>query len=252
MCGGGVVLRSFITAANGRSPRVRGRPYTIRLIRYDTRSIPACAGEAHVQISTCKPETVDPRVCGGGSSASLKSAPWTGRSPRVRGRPRNRRPPGRPRRSIPACAGEAGARRPSALQKMVDPRVCGGGFHAETGRATACGRSPRVRGRLQTGPQSYWLPRSIPACAGEALLSGTDAPSARVDPRVCEGGALTSTLTSARRGRSPRVRGRRQKSASRNMPRRSIPACAGEAVVRLVSARVYEVDPRVCGGGSRA
>ena len=71
---------------------------------------------------------------------------------------------------------------------------------------------------------------------------------ARVYPRVCGGtrNAAESELES--RGLSPRVRGNPPASSQGQFPRRSIPACAGEPPIPLLSVVQYRVYPRVCGG----
>ena len=71
------------------------------------------------------------------------------------------------------------------------------------------GLSPRVRGKR--GPtitfQGWW--RSIPACAGEALLPQQVDAIDKVYPRVCGGSVRTAGDAESLRGLSPRVRGKR-------------------------------------------
>ena len=53
-------------------------------------------------------------------------------------------------------------------------------------------------------------------------------------------------------GRSPRVRGRRERDVFTRLDVGSIPACAGETAVLPVLTVYSEVDPRVCGGDAMA
>ena len=92
---------------------------------------------------------------------------------------------------------------------------------------------------------------SIPACAGEPRPNASNALTVPVYPRVCGGTADGITPAQVRQGLSPRVRGNPSQSADADAGDRSIPACAGEPLVRRnwrVNSRVY---PRVCGGTLR-
>ena len=108
------------------SPRVRGNRGRGETRRRAEPSIPACAGEPIASSPWDSCESVYPRVCGGtGRRIAQTAAPrvyprvcggtdfaqWTasvqkGLSPRVRGNRHHRVAAQRPRRSIPACAGE--------------------------------------------------------------------------------------------------------------------------------------------------
>ena len=74
--------------------------------------------------------------------------------------------------------------------------------------ALAQGLSPRVRGKR---PGRCWQSRqirSIPACAGEADVSSGYIAEQEVYPRVCGGSGYRGADGDARRGLSPRVRGK--------------------------------------------
>ena len=177
-----------------------------------------------------------------------------GLSPRVRG---NRSPssvgmtiPG----SIPACAGEPSAMLLRRLNTRVYPRVCGGTNLIPIARRAISGLSPRVRGNPLRCQFSFLHTGSIPACAGEPLLSTWISTAMKVYPRVCGGTAKRNkrpvfacpavyprvcggTATIRRvlhnrlsKGLSPRVRGNHCTMSwhSRRIRQRSIPACAGE------------------------
>ena len=85
VCGGTVSADSVISHCPGLSPRVRGNP----ILRWSAitcdGSIPACAGEPAVQVSSHYQQRVYPRVCGGTVGRVSISMPSRGLSPRVRG-----------------------------------------------------------------------------------------------------------------------------------------------------------------------
>ena len=112
------------------------------------------------------------------------------------------------------------------------------------------GLSPRGRGKLGITTGIQLSSGSIPAWAGETLLSAGAAPAAGVYPRVGGGNALGRHRGLARGGLSPRGRGKPSARAIWMHCARSIPAWAGETVAlrhRIAGIRVY---PRV-GGGNR-
>ena len=171
-----------------------------------------------------------------------------GLSPRVRGKRRHTASGTSSNRSIPACAGEALASSSAAMARTVYPRVCGG----SSSRSLLCvglvGLSPRVRGKLIGRFRRIPQPRSIPACAGEAVDSGFGGGHHRVYPRVCGGSPRKRQVYYWAAGLSPRVRGKLVAHKRYPSSMRSIPACAGEArcpYQRLSGVGVY---PRVCGG----
>ena len=130
----------------GLSPRVRGNlSYPHRCMKVD-RSIPACAGEPVGVGCLTVYVTVYPRVCGGTHDGWTQSLLGTGLSPRVRGNPAPRCPPGAVCGSIPACAGEPAKAGRLGLVGEVYPRVCGGTPPPGARRARYAGLSPRVRG----------------------------------------------------------------------------------------------------------
>ena len=71
--------------------------------------------------------------------------------------------------SIPACAGEAYLALLLAMMVPVYPRVCGGSCRCRGYAGRSRGLSPRVRGKRVAAAALPSFPRSIPACAGEAI-----------------------------------------------------------------------------------
>ncbi len=70
----------------------------------------------------------------------------------------------------------------------------------------------------------------------------------RVDPRGCGGDETLSATVCLVVGRSPRVRGRRDRGHRQRNQSGSIPAGAGETQRAALMEREIEVDPRGCGG----
>ena len=174
-------------SAGGLSPRVRGNQPAKNLARLRRRSIPACAGEPwHVSPETPRP-AVYPRVCGGTISSCPVQRAAEGLSPRVRGNRIQRRTRHSARRSIPACAGEPQMSRPPDNCCGVYPRVCGGTTCRDFLPRDGGGLSPRVRGNHKVTDSGKSLMWSIPACAGEPILSLAFWPVRKVYPRVCGG-----------------------------------------------------------------
>ena len=225
----------------GPSPRVRGkRPAPTRRIGCSAGSIPARAGETPASTATQE-----------------------GPSPRVRGK-RCRRPPHDVfEGSIPARAGETYCRPCGAGCPPVHPRACGGNRTMGGLPAGTWGPSPRVRGKPLHRRRPDDALRSIPARAGETVLTcimDSRGPSPRVrgkhavlSPRV-RGKRLDQNSSqgacggNADQGPSPRVRGKPHARDRAPEGRGSIPARAGETTRRSPTWCASRVHPRACGG----
>ena len=187
-------------------------------------------------------------MCGGTIFADAARIVDKGLSPRVRGNPARISADSDRSGSIPACAGEPTLPIRGTHQTRVYPRVCGGTRASLVHDALYQGLSPRVRGNHNLPTATEGLYRSIPACAGEPPPAESTAPITRVYPRVCGGTFMSGTLTMARAGLSPRVRGNRVRLDLVPFVEGSIPACAGEPALRPAAWPVVRVYPRVCGG----
>ena len=129
--------------------------------------------------------------------------------------------------------------------------MCGGSARQSACAKPASGLSPRVRGKPHRQRPSLYRAGSIPACAGEAGGVGRPHRLRKVYPRVCGGSRWRGPPSSVTKGLSPRVRGKRETPHRQPAPSGSIPACAGEAMTRLMASRWAGVYPRVCGGSPR-
>ena len=132
-------------------------------------------------------DSVHPRVRGERQWVVVHRASCIGSSPRARGTPSRRDGVPRPRRFIPACAGNARWQASQRPQPPVHPRVRG---ERSSFRARESGRQ-----------------RFIPACAGNA---GAEQPTCRfapVHPRVRGERFNTTAVSTSANGSSPRARG---------------------------------------------
>ena len=150
--------------------------------------------------------------------------------------------------SIPACAGEPRTPSKRLAMRPVYPRVCGGTAMRRDSHAVGGGLSPRVRGNHFLFHRAATLTGSIPACAGEPSLALQTHAAPEVYPRVCGGTGYERVSDVGVQGLSPRVRGNQVHYRRVLIGTGSIPACAGEPVLRFRRPAFLEVYPRVCGG----
>ena len=150
--------------------------------------------------------------------------------------------------SIPACAGEPDAADGVVVKGEVYPRVCGGTSGLTDAGDIQAGLSPRVRGNPQVARNLNSLAGSIPACAGEPGTARTGLTTPWVYPRVCGGTRRPPGGIIGPGGLSPRVRGNRARRRPAAGAGGSIPACAGEPLLKCSQRTAQRVYPRVCGG----
>ena len=248
VCGGTGHAWQGQKGQKGLSPRVRGNRRRGRGREGRQRSIPACAGEPTALPRGRRGRRVYPRVCGGTGVSHATLMRDEGLSPRVRGNPQRCPSALCPSGSIPACAGEPTIEDYYDDDDEVYPRVCGG---TPTPSGTRCGNrglSPRVRGNHRSRDAYPDAGRSIPACAGEPPVGNGNLRSLWVYPRVCGGTLPFTRIARQRSGLSPRVRGNQRGLRLHRRQPGSIPACAGEPVIRIHRILLHRVYPRVCGG----
>ena len=214
--------------AVGSSPRVRGTPSRRRGERRASRFIPACAGNSPRRRWRASRRSVHPRVCGELDSNWRIASRRSGSSPRVRGTRGVRRSRSKPRRFIPACAGNSRWRRSSFRTPPVHPRVCG-----ELGEASRRGGTAE---------------RFIPACAGNSKTCPRRRCAGTVHPRVCGELPRRHRRPPGGTGSSPRVRGTRSNRSHCVRHGRFIPACAGNSAAQSASSSAKSgSSPRVRG-----
>ena len=238
------------TLPGGLSPRGRGKRRFSATRVAAPRSIPAWAGETILEGGIETPAGVYPRVGGGNQLAEVSELATRGLSPRGRGKPDKSFSASSRRRSIPAWAGETPPGSPDANAAAVYPRVGGGNMGRALETLHSHGLSPRGRGKPLDAWTGHRLRRSIPAWAGETQQWVWHWRCRQVYPRVGGGNPSPTKSASSTSGLSPRGRG---KPPSRRPPQsgpRSIPAWAGETMIRAARAMLSRVYPRV-GGGNR-
>ena len=150
--------------------------------------------------------------------------------------------------SIPARAGEPGADRLGSWSSGVYPRACGGTDDASEREKLDGGLSPRVRGNPINLMYMGRPLRSIPARAGEPIVTQRYQSVLRVYPRACGGTLPAGPAGPTCCGLSPRVRGNRCRRPPHSATGRSIPARAGEPTVSRSDSGFSKVYPRACGG----
>ena len=214
--------------STGSSPRVRGK------LPVDVDSwvlgglIPACAGKT-LRICACSwCGWAHPRVCGENVTSASTRSLSPGSSPRVRGKPPSRWPPGRWLGLIPACAGKTGRAGRGWRPRAAHPRVCGENTDPMSPRALAMGSSPRVRGKRPRRTPRTSRRRLIPACAGKTSVRVRVPWPLRAHPRVCGENEVAAGPAAHPRGSSPRVRGKLPCMIRYILSPRLIPACAGK------------------------
>ena len=154
----------------GSSPRGRGTPHQRPHSTIQPRFIPAWAGNASMRCRTMCRSPVHPRVGGERATCRAAAARADGSSPRGRGTRRLGAIVGKPRRFIPAWAGNARtiARIRSSLP--VHPRVGGERMDSGLSHHVAPGSSPRGRGTRFAVLTFKDGQRFIPAWAGNACI----------------------------------------------------------------------------------
>ena len=170
-----------------------------------------------------------------------------GSSPRVRGKPVLHRVIQGHRGLIPACAGKTGQRSVPRLITGAHPRVCGENRASWKRRRRCSGSSPRVRGKLDAWNDTAEDGGLIPACAGKTHRRSRRTRSSWAHPRVCGENESTPATSPIPDGSSPRVRGKRARSARPGSTGRLIPACAGKTWSPRARSASTTAHPRVCG-----
>ncbi len=246
--GGTLRIDGLSRPQDGLSPRGRGNPGFVVARMYGLRSIPAWAGEPRQRPQVACRSGVYPRVGGGTSVECSPMTSFSGLSPRGRGNQIDDSLSYPYQRSIPAWAGEP-SRHPAVwLSLSVYPRVGGGTVSHPAQYPMDQGLSPRGRGNHSKSGCRGQCTRSIPAWAGEPLMSWLRNGLSQVYPRVGGGTSQGRCSAYAPHGLSPRGRGNPASQRVSTQSRGSIPAWAGEPGCLLLTPLDPTVYPRVGGG----
>ena len=125
--------------------------------------------------------------------------------------------------------------------------MCGAAIPLRSGRYSAMGLSPRVRGSLHQRLSFPLAPRSIPTCAGQPVTRFFPEDVRQVYPHVCGAALLDRNSRYALGGLSPRVRGSLHHVRTGPLADGSIPTCAGQPTIRMTYRGSIPVYPHVCG-----
>ena len=125
VCGENDIVKFGKAAAQGSSPRVRGKHQPRRRLRRARRLIPACAGKTPCAVVPTNISGAHPRVCGENSFGRSGTLSLRGSSPRVRGKLEETCEHHTSKGLIPACAGKTRALLVLMFERWAHPRVCG-------------------------------------------------------------------------------------------------------------------------------
>ena len=231
----------------GSSPHGRGTQFPSRRPCQTGRFIPARAGNTSVPAPQHPPPPVHPRT-GGEHSATMRStSPSSGSSPHGRGTHRWISKVLPDNRFIPARAGNTFVFFILHRAAPVHPRTGGEHYsHRSVARAIA-GSSPHGRGTRSQPRHNYRVRRFIPARAGNTSSMPRRGTPTTVHPRT--GGEHSSANPPMRSlsGSSPHGRGTRDIALEYILPRRFIPARAGNTSPPMTAGLQSPVHPRTGG-----
>ena len=191
----------------GSSPHARGTRCLGPVARGSRRFIPACAGNASGSGPATAVRSVHPRMRGERSIHSMAHARSDGSSPHARGTPQQPAEYLRPRRFIPACAGNAIYCLKARPLPTVHPRMRGERVDVRGAAAAARGSSPHARGTLIPRSPKEARTRFIPACAGNAVTVKCGYRFLPVHPRMRGERLLPFLINALLLGSSPHARG---------------------------------------------
>ena len=214
--GAGQTPRTIRTGDSGlgSSPRVRGRPVFLQWYSVVVGLIPAGAGQTNFRDMSLEYDRAHPRGCGADIDTYASVPDEVGSSPRVRGRPVDRRGADEGVGLIPAGAGQTAGTTVSTRSAWAHPRGCGADLEEGLFLLFDPGSSPRVRGRRQVGAPVQGGHGLIPAGAGQTRPCILRCPVSRAHPRGCGADTVSASIASAFCGSSPRVRGRQRVRAA--------------------------------------
>ena len=246
-CGANSVTLALSWPRPGSSPRMRGKRVQPAGIEERDRIIPAHAGQTGQSPSVAVEDADHPRACGANTYSPKIPQLSCGSSPRMRGKHILAEDSSTVMRIIPAHAGQTSFGWPVMRWPPDHPRACGANLSARYPDAVVLGSSPRMRGKQSTCAWSRLQRRIIPAHAGQTHTRCRRRPQAPDHPRACGANTSSTERVYPAAGSSPRMRGKRQGSATGRPNERIIPAHAGQTSTQLKN-EFYSADhPRACG-----
>ena len=216
-------------ADDGSSPHARGTPLLQQHVTDELRFIPACAGNAAPAPPVSRLGPVHPRMRGERTMIGADRPRIVGSSPHARGTPEGTFPTIKPKRFIPACAGNAVSLIYRLTNIAVHPRMRGERRVVNVSARVSGGSSPHARGTHVQFFSMNFNKRFIPACAGNAHWPTCSSRISAVHPRMRGERVPVVGLAGFSGGSSPHARGTRERQQPQSETLRFIPACAGNA-----------------------
>ena len=229
---------------------MRGKRHSGWAYHCARRIIPAHAGQTLRRHPPRRLTPDHPRACGANAGTCFTSCASVGSSPRMRGKRCDPSPRRRPRRIIPAHAGQTSQLEHSVYSPADHPRACGANVSSDGMLSRCTGSSPRMRGKPIISRVDGRSRRIIPAHAGQTwqLRQGTRRQPDH--PRACGANCRQTHPPSFPSGSSPRMRGKPGLHVAISFTNRIIPAHAGQTR-RTSSTRPSWTDhPRACGANT--
>ena len=229
---------------------MRGKRHSGWAYHCARRIIPAHAGQTLRRHPPRRLTPDHPRACGANAGTCFTSCASVGSSPRMRGKRCDPSPRRRPRRIIPAHAGQTSQLEHSVYSPADHPRACGANVSSDGMLSRCTGSSPRMRGKPALHSRAGVGHRIIPAHAGQTIgsagLTGWNADH----PRACGANVGDTSIEAFTNGSSPRMRGKHHHSPRTVRQLRIIPAHAGQTHYVLLFPRSVTDHPRACGANS--
>ena len=214
------------------------------------RIIPAHAGQTSPVASASGAPADHPRACGANVMVPSACMLMVGSSPRMRGKRHPPSPCNPVMRIIPAHAGQTVSNSSRTSARSDHPRACGANPALSVMTAAPAGSSPRMRGKLGFGFDSFRQRRIIPAHAGQTSRTPTPTPTVSDHPRACGANDGDKMPMRVSCGSSPRMRGKQGGRRKLEREIRIIPAHAGQTSLFSVSSILTSDHPRACGANS--
>ena len=149
--------------------------------------------------------------------------------------------------SSPHARGTRRQKKSTPDLRTVHPRMRGERFTFTQNTTVNVGSSPHARGTRHELNAKILECRFIPACAGNALLSGSDKVPMTVHPRMRGERHQRALHRTDQAGSSPHARGTHTAVFRQGKNTRFIPACAGNAGHSCAISHRVPVHPRMRG-----
>ena len=231
---------------------MRGKRHSGWAYHCARRIIPAHAGQTLRRHPPRRLTPDHPRACGANAGTCFTSCASVGSSPRMRGKRCDPSPRRRPRRIIPAHAGQTSQLEHSVYSPADHPRACGANVSSDGMLSRCTGSSPRMRGKPALHSRAGVGHRIIPAHAGQTSMVVSASVLSSDHPRACGANQQGGYPRWYPPGSSPRMRGKRVRGPCGSYRLRIIPAHAGQTSGVIQWTKTATDHPRACGANHAA